>query len=344
MTPPSPAAPAPSRDAQSVARLTEMADYIVPFTLRAVCDLGVADLLADGPRPVDELARGTGTDPRALLKALRALAGRGVFSEPEPEVFGLTELGQPLRSDHPRSLRDAYRFLAADVRAWASLPHSLRTGEPAFDHAHGTDYWTYMAEHPDEGARFDATQRGVTRREVRALLPAYPWSRFSTIADVGGGNGAFLAALLQANPGMRGILFDQPRVVAAAGPVLAAAGVADRCTVVGGSFFETVPSGADAYILKRALYDVGDDDRAVDVLRSVRAAMGPDSRLLVIEPLSEPGDAFSWGKLYDLLLLAMRGGGSRSPARLAELMEAAGLRLAEVVRTGGLPIIEGRPL
>ncbi|MDL4820263.1 methyltransferase [Actinomadura opuntiae] len=343
MTLPSPAAAAPSRDAQSVARLTEMADYIVPFTLRAVCDLGVADLLADGPRPVRELARETGTDPRALLKALRALAGRGVFSEPEPEAFALTDLGQPLRSDHPRSLRDAYPFIPADIQAWASLPHSLRTGKAAFDHAHGRDYWAYMAEHPDESARFDASQRAVTRREVRTLLPAYPWSRFGTVADVGGGNGAFLAALLDANPGMRGVLFDQPHVVAAAGPVLAAAGVADRCTVVGGSFFASVPSGADAYVLKRALYDIGDDDRALEVLRAVRAAMSPDARLLVIEPLSEPGDAFSWGKLYDLLLLVMRGGGGRSRARLEELMATAGLRLTGVVRTRGLPIVEARP-
>ncbi|MFD0900322.1 methyltransferase [Actinomadura sediminis] len=340
-------AAAPAADASvaahSVARLTEMADYIVPFTLRAICDLGIADLLAEGPRPVGELAAATGTHAPALLKAMRALAGRGVFTETAPEVFGLTPLGQPLRSDHPRSLRDAYPLIPADVQAWALLDHSLRTGRAAFDLAHGQSYWEYMERHPEESARFDASQRAVTRREIRALVPAYEWGAFGTVADIGGGSGAFVAALLAAHPGMRGVLFDQPHVVAGAGAVLAEQGVADRCSVVGGSFYESVPSGADAYVLKRVLYDVGDDG-AARVLRAVRAAMRPGSRLLIVEPLLEPGDEFSWGKLYDLLLLTMRGGGSRSLPRLEELMREADLEPVRVVRTKGLPITEARPV
>ena len=342
MTVTSPAS-ARGTDAQSVARLTEMADYIVPFTLRAVCELRIADALADGPRPVAELARTTGTHERSLLKAMRALAGRGVFTEIRPEVFALTELGQPLRSDHPRSLRDAYPLLPADVEAWARFPHSLRTGDAAFDHAHGQSYWEYLEQHPDESARFDASQRAVTRREVRTLLPAYEWGAFGTVADIGGGNGAFLAALLRDHPAMRGVLFDQPHVVAGAAAVLAEHGVTDRCHVAGGSFFAAVPSGADAYVLKRALYDVPDDD-VPRILRVVRAAMRPDSRLLVIEPVMEPGDEFSWGKLYDLLLLTMRGGGSRPLPLLEEQFADAGLELVRIVRTRGLPIIEAKPI
>lgn len=331
-----------SRGTASLQRLTEMADYIVPFTLRAVCDLGVADELAAGPVGVEELARRTGTHAFSLYRALRALASRGVFTEVEPRVFALTELGQPLRSDHPLSLREAYPLLVGDVEAWAHLGHSLRTGRSAFDEAHGTDYWTYLAERPGDSARFDASQRAVSRREVRALVPAYDWGRFSTIVDVGGGNGTFLAAVLAAHPHLRGTLFDQPHVVSSAGPVLAERGVAERAEVVGGSFLDAVPAGADAYVVKRALYDL-DDAGASAMLKVVRAAMRPDSTLLVVEPVVEPGDAFDWGKLYDLLLLVMRGGGGRSPEQLAALLAGADLDLVGVSPTRSLSIVEARP-
>lgn len=328
-------------DVQSLARLTELADYIVPFTLRAVCDLRIADHLAGGPRPVAELAELTGTHARSLLRALRALACKGVFTEVAPETFGLTPLAEPLRGDHPRSLRDAYPLLPADIQAWAMLQHSLRTGRAAFDRAHGTDYWSYFAAHPADSARFDASQRAVTAREIRILLPAYDWGRFTTVVDVGGGSGEFLSALLTEFPALRGILFDQPHVVS--GAVLAERGVAERATAVGGDFRSSVPAGGDAYIVKRAFYDLG-DDAAASLLKAVRAAIRDDGRLLIIEPVGEPGDAFDWGKLYDVLLLAMRGGGSRTREEHEALLAGAGFELLRVIRTKGLPIVEARPV
>lgn len=337
----SPAAGPASRGSTGM-RLTELADYVVPFTLRAVCELKIADLLAGGPRPVAELARQTGTHQLALYRALRALACRGVFTEVSPEVFGLTPLAQRLRSDHPDSLRDAYPLLPADITAWAAIEHSLRTGQSAFQHAHGQDYWAYLAGHPDAAARFHASQQSVTRRELQVLLGAYDWATFGTIVDVGGGNGAFLAGLLAAFPSARGILFDQPAAVAGAGRVLAGQGVADRCEVVAGSFLTAVPAGGDAYLLKRVLYD-RDDDEAVSVLRTVRAAMGSNSRLLLIEPVLEPGDSFDPGRLYDVLLLVMAGGGSRTLKRLRELFAAADLELTRTLPTRMLPIVEARP-
>lgn len=333
---------ASTRDVQSVQRLTELADYIVPFTLRAVSDLGVADHLVDGPHTIEELARRTGTHGFSLYRALRALAARGIFTEVAPQVFALTDLAQPLRSDHPYSLREAYPLLPADVEAWAHLTHSLRTGTAAFDAVHGTDYWGHMAAHPEQSARFDASQRAVSRREARWLVPAYDWGRFATIVDVGGGNGTFLAAVLAAHPGLHGTLFDQPHVVSSAGPVLAERGVTDRAEVVGGSFFDAVPAGADAYVIKRALYDL-DDGAAAEVLRVIRSAMRADSTLLVIEPVVEPGDEFDWGKLYDLLLLVMRGGGGRTPDQMSTLLAKAGLEPAGVTRTRSLSISEVRP-
>jgi hypothetical protein len=333
----------PVRDRASSARLSELADYVVPFMLRAVADLRVADHLREGPRTVDELAAATGVQALPLYRALRALACRGVFSEVEPQTFALTPLAQPLRTDHPESLADAYPLLEADIRAWAGFGHSLRTGEAAFDAVHGVDYWTYMAEHPDESARFDASQQSVTKRELRTMLDSYEWSEFGTIVDVGGGNGAFLAGILKRYPGVRGIVFDQPHVVANAPAVLAEAGVAERCEVAGGSFLRRVPDGGDAYLLKRIMYAWNDED-AVRMLRTIRAAMRPSSRLLLIEPLMEPGDAFDWGKLYDVLLLAMAGGGGRSLEQLKVLFAQADLRLVRVVNTRMSPIIEARPV
>jgi hypothetical protein len=333
--------PRPRIDIQSVVRLTEIADYIVPFTLRAICDLRVADHLIDGPRSVAELARLTGTHPPTLHRALRALACKGVFTEVEPGVFDLTPLAQPLRTDHPVSLRDAYPLLAPDVEAWAVFDHSLRTGQAAFDQAHGQGYWEYMGEHPDESVRFDASQQAATRLELRTALPAYDWGSLRTIVDVGGGNGAFLSGILAKFKSLRGVLYDLPHVVAAAGPVLATHGVTDRCEVVGGSFFESVPAGADAYLLKRILYG-WDDDRAAALLRVVRAGMREDSRLLILEPVVSPGNEFDVGKLYDLLLLAMVGGGTRTRERIEELFAKADLELVQFIPTLMLPIVEAR--
>jgi hypothetical protein len=327
----------------SGSRLTELADYVVPFALRAACELRIADHLADGPRPVTELALLTGTDPVALYRVLRALASKDVFAETAPSVFGLTPLAERLRSDHPASLRDAYPLIPADIMAWSALEDCLRTGEPAFDRVHGAGYWEYMTSHPAEAARFDASQQGVTRNELRVLLPAYDWGAFNTIVDVGGGNGAFLAGLLAEFDSLRGIVFDQPDVVAGAGPVLDERGVADRCEVVGGSFLERVPGGGDAYILKRILYG-WDDDRTVTLLRAVRAAMHADARLLLIEPVLEPGNAYDPGKLYDVLLLVMTGGGGRSPEQLDALFAKASLTISRIIRTRTLPIVEARPV
>ncbi|MGC5032757.1 methyltransferase [Micromonospora sp. DT229] len=324
------------------ARLADLADYIIPFSIRAACDLGIADHLTDGPCHVDELARRTGTHPRSLLRLLRALAARGIFTETSPQTFDLTPLADPLRSDHPDSLRKAYPLMACDIGAWAGFAHSLRTGAAAFDQVHGEDYWTYLAANPAESARFDASQGAVTRREIAALLPAYPWDRFGTLVDVGGGSGAFLAAILTAHPGLRGVLFDQPHVVAGT-DVPTRAGVQDRCQVVGGDFRRAVPAGGDGYVIKRAFYDLDDED-AVAFLRAVRSVIAPDGRLLIIEPMIEPGDGFDWGKLYDVLLLTMRGGGSRSREELTALFGRTGFELTDVVRTKSLPIVEARPV
>jgi hypothetical protein len=329
-----------------VVRLSELADYIVPFTIRVICELGVADLLTEGPRPVADLAARTGSHPPTLLRLLRALACKGIFSEVEPEVFGLTPLAQPLRSDHPLSLRAAFPLLACDVEAWARFDHCVRTGGAAFDVVHGEGYWEYMAGNPDENARFNASQQAATRLELRSILPVYPWNELGTLVDVGGGNGAFLAGILARFRRIRGTVFDLPHVVAEAPKVFAEAGVAERGEAVGGSFLDGgVPAGADGYLLKRVLYH-WDDERAAVLLGNVRAAMRPDSRLLIVEPLTDPvvpGEGYATGLLYDLLLLAMAGGGARSIDAVTALLSRAGLRLARTLPTFTHPVLEVLP-
>jgi hypothetical protein len=323
----------------AVGRLLELTDHVVPIAVRAVCDLGIADLLAAGDRPVADLAAATGAHPATLHRVLRTLAGRGVFAEVEPGVFGLTPLAQPLRSDHPLSLRDTYTLLESDVRAWARLPLALRTGGPAFDLANGKGYWEHLADHPDESRRVDRWMRSVNRLHLRTVVPAYPWHELTTLVDLGGGDGSFLAGLLPRHPGLRAVLLDRPYVVAAADDVLRAAGVADRCEVIAGSFFDPLPAGADGYLLKTVLPGFADDD-ATRLLTRVREAMRPDSRLVLLEAILPPGDAFDVAKLFDIHTLVLTGGAHRSRVELERLLAGCGLRLDRTIPTATLTVVE----
>lgn len=331
----------PRIDLRAFQRLTELADYFVPFTIRAVCELGIADLLAGGPSHVDDLAARSGAHAPSLYRALRALASKEIFTEVRERTFALTPLAELLREDHPLSLRDAYLLMPADVAAWARMDHTLRTGEPAFDHVHGEHLWDYLAARPDDGARFDRGMQAMTRGELRAIAAAYDWGSLGTVVDVGGGNGAFLAALLARHPALRGKLFDLPHAVANAAPLLAEAGAAERCEIVTGSFFDAIPAGADAYVLKRIVYG-WDDEHAVALLRAVRDAMGPDSRILVLEPVAGMADGDDFGTILDVVMLVVDGGRARSAGELAQLFARAGLELVGVRPTMVFPIVEGR--
>lgn len=330
----------PRIDLAAFLRLTELADYFIPFTIRAVCELDIADRLIDGPRSADELAAQAGVHGPSLYRALRALASKGVFTETEPGVFALTPLADLLRSDHPFSMKDSYHLMAADVEAWSNIDYSLRTGEPAFDHVHGMRLWDWLAKHPDEGERFHRGMAAMTRSEIRAVASTYDWTTVSTVVDVGGGNGAFLAGLLARHGNLRGILFDLPEVVAPAAGVLGDAGVADRCEIVAGSFFADVPAGADAYVLKRIVYG-WDDEHAEAILRRVRAGMRPDSRIILAEPTAGPGTS-EVEAMLDVVMLVVDGGRARTADELRALMEQADLRLLRVVPTMTFPIVEGR--
>jgi SAM-dependent methyltransferase len=324
-----------------MARLTDMASYMLVFAVRVVADLGVADELADGPLPVEELARRTNADLRSLDRVMRALACKDVFEEVACGVYGLTSMSQLLRSDHPMSLRAGMSLIPADVQAWARFDHSVRTGESAFRYVHGVDYWTYMSRHPGESERFDRSQQTMTTLEVQALLRTYPWTGVEQIVDLGGGNGAFLAGILARTPGVRGVLVDFPHVVAGADEVLAGANVADRCEVVGASFLEHVPAGADVYVLKRIAWG-HPDATLINLFTRIREAMRPQGRLLILEPGIHDGPEFTHGKIQDLRFLALGGGGARTPDEMSRLLRAAGLELAGVTPTSVISIVEAR--
>ncbi|MGW7484128.1 methyltransferase [Nonomuraea muscovyensis] len=326
-------------DVHSLRRLAELADYTVPTTIRALAELRVADRLADGDRTVEELAEAVGAHAPSLLRAMRGLAALGVFTEVAPGRFANSDMSDLMRADRPHSLQGCLPLMQADLQAWAALDHTLATGEPAFPRVHGETYYEYLARRPAESARFDASQQGATQLELRAALRGYDWGALGTLVDVGGGNGTFLAGVLQRHPGLRGVLFDLPFVVELSEPVLAEHGVADRCEVVGGSFFDGVPAGHDAYLLKRTLYN-WDAESAVRILRSVRQAMRPGSRLLIFEPTSRPGDRFDVARLTDVIMLVFTGGALRTIEQLEALLDEADLRLLRLVPTPMFPILE----
>lgn len=333
---------APRIDAPSIFRLLELGDYLVPYTIRAVCLLGVADHLAAGPLPLAELARAAGAHEAALRKALRYLAERGIFAEVEPDVFGLTPMADLLRTDHPYSARDIFLSPVACTRAMEGLDHTLRTGEAAFDAVYGHSMWQHFADHPEEGERFDRAMSGITSMELRAVERIANWSEYGTVVDVGGGNGRFLAGLLRRFRRLRGVLFDLPGVVANAGEVVAAAGVGERCEIVPGSFLtDAIPSGGGAYVLKRILYSWSDEE-VIGILGRIRAAMRPDSRLFIMEAAGEDGGEPGLARRMDLLMLTLSAGGARTIEDQRRLLAAAGLEYVRHTPTPMFPVIEAR--
>jgi O-methyltransferase/methyltransferase family protein len=325
--------------------LQMMTGYWVSQALYVAAKLGVADLLADGPRPVEALAAATQTDAPSLRRVLRALASVGVFTEARPGTFALTPLAALLRTGTPDSMRAlAIMYAEEQYRAWADVLHSVQTGKTAFEQQFGTSYFAYLAQHPEADRVFNEAMTGYTTQLVGAVVDAYDFSPFKAFVDVGGGYGTLLAAILRRHPVARGILFDQPHVVAAAGEQLAAAGVAERCTTVGGDFFVEVPAGGDAYVLAQILHD-WDDERSVAILLQSRRAMPAHGKLLVVELVLPPGEEPFFGKWLDLHMLVMLGARERTATEYEALFRSAGFVLARVVPTAAGPsIVEAVPV
>lgn len=303
--------------------------------ISAMCQAGIPDLLAQGPRPVEELARASATDPGFLYRIMRSLASVGIFTDEGERRFGLTPVGHTLRSDVPGSMRHFALFVGSPAhwKAWGSLPQALRTGQDAFSLVHRMGFFEYAQTDAAFDQVFNASMTAFSAMEGMAVKAAYDFSGVGRLVDVGGGQGLLLGTILEGYPALKGVLYDLPHVVAQAEPLLRQAGVLDRVERVGGDFFESVPSGGDTYIMKSILHD-WPDEACVKILKNCARAMQPGGRVLAVDLVMSTDSRPEDGKFLDLEMLVMtQGGKERTEAEFAALFQAAGLRLNRVVRT-----------
>ena len=318
--------------------------------LYVAAKLGIADHLARAPMTGAELAAVTYADAGALNRVMRALCALDVFTEFASGEFSLNETGKLLRTDVAGSYRAAVLFMAGDVRwrCWSDLLGTVRAGGGGAERALGVSLFDFYAANPEQSQIHDQAMRGISSAQVAAVLRVMDFSEAGLVVDVGGGTGELLAAILAANPTLQGVLFDLPHVVAHAGSVRTDRHVGDRMQLVGGSFFDAVPSGGGTYLLKTVIHD-WDDARATTILRNCRSAMAPASRLLLVErELPEPGQPGRTAEafLLDLEMLVMTPGGrERTRSEFASLLAGAGFNLAKIVPTGApVSIIEAIPV
>jgi hypothetical protein len=310
--------------------------------IHVAAKLGLADLVASGPKTVTELAESAHAHGPSLGRFLRALTSLGIFAEDSDGRYRQTPLSETLRGDHPGSIRRWAMMLGARF-VWApsgELDLTIRTGQPAFEHVYGAPFFKHLSEHRDDAAVFNAAMSSVPAW-IATLVDAYDFSTFDRIVDVGGGHGALIVGILRANPHLRGVLHDLPGVVAGAAAPREGA-MAERCEIIGGDFFESVPAGADAYLLSGIIHD-WNDEAAVKILASCRRAIRSNGTLLLVDtvlvPSSDPARA-----LMDLLMMVLTGGRERTESELRSLLQEANFSLTRVISTGGASIIEARPV
>ena len=310
--------------------------------ITAVAELGVADALADGPLPIEELAARVGADADALHRLLRALIGRGVFRRRPDGRYALNLLADALRSDAPVSMAWAARFYGSREQRerWTRLVDSIRTGRSVVPALHGKESFDYFAEQPEHAELFNKTMTAISELTDASVVAGYDFSAYPTIVDVGGGHGSLLAGILAAAPASYGVLYDMPQVVSS--DLLCENGVADRVRIKSGSFFDNVPGGGDVYVLKNIIHD-WPDEKAVQILRTVRAAAGPRATVLLVELVIPDHDRDFAGKWADLEMLLNLSARERTASEYRDLLRKAGLRMTRVVPTASpLSVVEAR--
>ena len=326
--------------------------HYVSRAMYLAAKLDLAGHIARGARDFRALAKATDTDAPSLRRVLRLLASVGIFEEREDGEFALTALGDILRDDAPGSMRASVMLFTGPgiQEGWGELEYCVRTGEPAYRklRPNDADAFSSISRDPEAAAIFDKAMATFAPQTSAAIAAGYDFGQFGVLADVGGGNGALMIGILRANPKLRGMVFDQPHVIERARAHVASAGFADRCELVGGSFFEKLPSGADAYLLKHVIHD-WNDEKARAILRGVRAVVPPHGKLLIVEgvypakierTLEGRGAAAN-----DVNMLVSTGGRQRSEAEFRELYAASGFRLMAIVPTPArVSVIEGAPV
>ena len=325
------------------ALLQMVTGFWISQAIYVAAKLGIADLLKDGPKSTDALAKSTEASPRELFRLLRFLASEGIFAEVENGFFELTPLAAYLQTDTPGSLRSLVIYYGEETyQPWGSLLHSIKTGETAFNHVNKSGVFQYLAQRPESAAIFNQAMTEYTVEESTAVIAAYDFSEFEKIVDVGGGQGSFIAAILKANTKPKGVLFDLPQGIEGAEGYLEAAGLIDRCNVIGGDFFESIPGGGDAYIFKNIIVN-WDDERTVAILKNCHSAMADNGKLLIVEvSVASSRNVPSFSKLFDLHMMVMTGGRGRTEEEFQTLFSATGFKLTNIISTESqVSIIEG---
>jgi hypothetical protein len=317
--------------------------FQISQALHVAALLAVADHLKDGPKSADVLARASDAHPGSLYRLLRALAAVGVFHESDDMEFSLTPVGFCLTSDAVGTRRNWAQYVGGpgNWHAWGNLLHSIKSGEGAYPVTHGMDAWSYRQQHPEEQAVFDSAMTGNSLSHARAVLEAYDFKTFPRIVDIGGGQGLLLREILLACPASRGVLFDQPQVVAST-TLMTTPGLENRVETFAGSFFDAIPPGADAYVMKVILHD-WDDDKAIEILRACSRAMSPTATLVVIERVIGPPNQIPEAKFSDLNMLVSHGALERTREEFDDLLAKGGFWLDRVIPTRSpLSVIVGR--
>lgn len=302
--------------------------------IEVVAELGIADALAAGPLTGDDLARKVGADPDALSRLMRALISRGVFRQLPDGAYALNPLADTLRTDSPVSMAGAAMFYGSRQHRehWSMLAESIRTGTASVPMLRGKGFFDYLSDDRQLARLFNDAMTSISEMAEHAVVAAYDFTRCREIVDVGGGQGRLLAAILSSAPTARGVLYDMPDVVAAAPELLRKLDVSERVRVEGGSFFDSVPSGADMYVLKHIVHDWPDDEAAA-ILRNARAAMDAEARILLVELVIPQHGREFMGKWADLEMLLGVNGRERTAAEYRRLLERSGFRMTRVVPT-----------
>ncbi len=328
------------------AALMQMAQgFWAAKALQAAAQLEIADLLEEKPKTAQELSKASGVDSNSLYRLLRALASRGIFKEISNDRFENTPLSEAIRTNVPGSVRDYAIFAPHDgnVWAWTKFMDVVRTGKSSFTDVNGCGYWEYFQKHPEISERYNKAMTAKTSQVISALLKSYDFSQFKSLIDVGGGLGTILVSILNSNPQMRGCLYDQSSVIHAAKSFLEAQGVINLCKLISGDFFESVPEGYDAYLMKNVLHD-WEDKQALTILKNCHASIPKHGKLLILEAVLGKDNTCHPGKWMDLHMMVAEGGRERTEQEFRNLLQASDFELKKVIALpAAVAVIEAEP-
>lgn len=340
------ASPAERGQSAAFALLDLIQGSVITQAIYVAAKLGVADVLRSGPLPAAEIAKRVGVNPEAMYRLLRTLSGYSVFAEQSDGRFDLTPMADALRDDVPASMRGIAILMGHPLlwEDWGHLISSVRTGEASLPQLRGMSGYDFLMANPEYAAVFFQGMGSISGTETEPILAAYDFSRFRRIVDVGGGRGTLLAGILRQASGAQGVLYDSAFATADSGRVLDGAGVAGRCTITNGTYFESLPAGGDAYVLKHILHDFPESD-CLTVLKNVREAIAPDGTMLVIEYVLPGNNERHIGNIIDLWLLLLLGAKERTEPQYSALFASAGFKLSKAVpTTSPVSVIEAVPV